>query len=222
MIGAWKNLPRTSQNLAIAMFILLLALAFFGVEAPRVDKKMRAVAAQISMREKRKQAPPPTAPVAQAGDPKKLAEEKRQLDQQVAGLAAKVQEREGRLAPLGEPAVQQRLQLALAKLAQDSDVEMESFKLIDESRRDEHLAPTVERLRTVLNNEFKRPLYLFNARASYRGLMQVLDGLAALEYAIVPVDLSVQVRVELAPKKEGEAERRLLRQWLDVQMILAF
>ena len=105
--------------------------------------------------------------------------EKEELERRVEELSARVRSQEARLAPLDDLAAQRRLQLALAKLAQESDVEMESFKLIDETGRgprDEQLAPTMERLRTALDNEFKRPLYLFSARASYRGLMQVLDG----------------------------------------------
>lgn len=225
MMRLWKNLPRRKQNFAIGFVLLLLTMVFFGVEQPRMEKKMRAVAAQIDLREKRKKTEQPPIAVVPLGDPRKLAAERAELEKRAAELTERVRGQEMRLAPLDDLAAQRRLQLALAKLAQESDVEMESFKLIDEtnrSARDEQLAPTVERLRTVLNNEFKRPLYLFKAKASYQGLMQVLDGLAGLEYAVVPVSLAVKVQVVLGPLREGAKERQILNQWLDVQLILAF
>lgn len=220
----WSSMPRTKQNLLLAFVAGIALLVFFGVEMQRMDKKARQIAAQIDMREKRKRnAAPAGRPSAATADPRKLAEERRLLEKQVADLASRVETQEARLAPLDDPGAQQRLQLALARLAQESDVEMEGFRLIDETRnRDEKLAPTVERLRKALANDFKRPLYLFSAKASYHGLMQVLAGLGGFEYAVVPVDLAVRVQVELAPKRPNERERRVLRQWLDVQMILAF
>lgn len=227
MTRFWKNLPRRQQNVLIAVFAALLAGWFFLVETPRIEKKLRALAAQIDIREKgRRASQPAQKPAAPAGDPVLLARERRELEARVPALAERVKKKEARLAPLDDPAAQQRLQLALAKLAQGSDVEMESLRLIDEETRrgarDESLVPTVERLRGVLGNEFRRPLYLFKARASYRGLMQVLDGLGRLEHAVVPVNLAVTVQAELAPHKEGARERQIRRQWLDVQLILAF
>lgn len=227
MIRFWKNLPRRQQNVLIAVLVALLGGWFFLVETPRVEKQLRVIAAQLDIREKRKKASQPAQkPAALAGDPALLARERRELEEKVPALAERVKTKESRLAPLDDPAAQQRLQLALAKLAQESDVEMESFRLIDEEHkrgaRDDSLVPTVERLRGMLGNEFKRPLFLFTAHASYRGLMQVLDGLGRLEYAVVPVSLSVKVQVELAPLKEGTRERQIRRQWLDVQLILAF
>lgn len=220
MIALWSRLTRRNQNLMLAAFVAVLLIGFFGFEMNRVDRKMRVLGNQISMRTLRAK-PAAEAPALSGENPEKLRKEKVLLEQKVAELAAQVAEGDRRLAPIDDTAAQQRLQLQLAQLTQNADVEMERFKLITERSDYDKLAPTVERLRTAFNNEFKRPLYVFTARASYRGLMDVLAGLEQFEYAVVPVNLAVQVQVELTQKQSG-GEKRIVRQWLDVEMILAF
>ena len=54
------------------------------------------------------------------------------------------------------------------------------------------------------------------ARASFRGLMQFLDGLSKLPYVAAPVASSVTVVVERNPQTQAP-----IRQWLEVRIKFA-
>ena len=77
--------------------------------------------------------------------------------------------------------------------------------------------PSAQLLReAAAANPYKRPLLRMRARASYRGLMQFLNGLTALPYIAAPVWSNVSVGMERHPETKLPT-----RQWLEVEIRFA-
>lgn len=121
-----------------------------------------------------------------------------------------------RFAPLDDVAPTRELLEEITRLAEASDMELNLLEFKGLKREEKSQAPNVERLaRLAKDSPYRRPLVRMTARASYRGLMQFLDGLALLSYQTAPVWLSVEVKTDAA------GNRRPRLQWLEVSMDLS-
>jgi len=144
------------------------------------------------------------------------------LNMEVAGLKEELEHQKTALARLGprfasltDVAPTRELLEEITRLAEASDMELNLLEFKGLKREEKGQAPSVDRLaRLAKDSPYKRPLVRLTARASYRGLMEFLDGLAELPYETAPVWLSVEVKTDAA------ANRRPRLQWLDVTMDL--
>ncbi|MDR2688302.1 MAG: hypothetical protein LBB76_00920 [Azoarcus sp.] len=105
----------------------------------------------------------------------------------------------------------QALKTELAQLAEMGDMEVTAL---------EHYHGTGASSRS------KRPLLRLKARASYKGLLQFLDGLATLSHVAAPVWSDITVRSG-RPEPEQRSDQDIgiggntVRQWLEVEIHLA-
>ncbi|MEK8026746.1 hypothetical protein [Pseudaquabacterium rugosum] len=141
---------------------------------------------------------------------------------EIQGLQAELQDQRARLldleprfASLNEVGPSRELVDALTRLCDGSDMDLVLLEQKGLRPEERQQAPSRERLQQLARQSpYQRPLLRLQARASYRGLMQFLDGLKDLPHASAPLWISVEVKTDA----EGQARPRL--QWLDVTLDL--
>ncbi|MDR2625844.1 MAG: hypothetical protein LBC37_05885 [Zoogloeaceae bacterium] len=150
-----------------------------------------------------------------------IEQEKKNLEAVTASLAALKVEQQAltaRLVSLEDLESLQRLKSELTRLAEEGDMEVVALEHRYCHADDRDRPPTLELLRQAANcNPYRRPLLTLKARASYRGLMQFLDGLRDLSNFAAPVWSAIHVGGGGKP-----ANRIVARQWLEVEIHLAF
>jgi hypothetical protein len=217
----WQSVPAADRRryfLVSGMFLAGLLALFHGlVTSPALTKaqddlsRIKGRASQLG-----KQVVAPPVPRLSGKSPGLLAKEVKGLEGQLNIQRARLVEFEPRFASLDDMAAQEQLRLELTALASRADLELLKLEQKGIRKEEKDLAPSPERLRALAEaNPYKRPLLRFEARASYRGLMQFLDGLATLSYTVSPAWISVEVKTDA---KEGQAPRQ---QWLEVALDLA-
>lgn len=217
----WRSVTAAERRryfLVGGMLLAGLFALFHGlVTAPALVKAqddLTRVKGRAAKQGKQEAAPP--VPRLSGKSPGLLAREVKGLESQLAIQSTRLADLDPRFAPLDKLEEQQQLRLALTALANSADLEMLKLEQKGIAREERDLSPTPERMRALAEaNPYKRPLLRFEARASYRGLMQFLDGLAALPFMVSPVWISVEVKTDA---REGQAPRR---QWLEVALDLA-
>lgn len=217
----WRSIPTAERRryfLVSGMLLAGLLALFHGlVTAPALVKAqddLTRVKGRAAKQGKQEAAPP--VPRLSGKSPGLLAREVKGLESQLAIQSTRLADLDPRFASLDKLEEQQQLRLALTALANSADLEMLKLEQKGIAREERDLSPTPERMRALAEaNPYKRPLLRFEARASYRGLMQFLDGLAALPFMVSPVWISVEVKTDA---REGQAPRR---QWLEVALDLA-
>jgi hypothetical protein len=218
---SWTTRPAAERRrylLVGGLLLVGLLLAFHGmVTSPALVKAegdLSRLQGRVAKQGKRVVAPP--VPRLSGKSPGLLAKEIRGLESNLNLQQARLAELEPRFAPLDSLSQHQSLRLALTALASSADLEMLKLEQKGIRKDEQNLSPTPERLRALAEaNPYKRLLLRFEARASYRGLMQFLDGLAALPFVVSPVWISVEV------KTDAQAGQPPRRQWLEVAMDLA-
>lgn len=119
--------------------------------------------------------------------------------------------------PLDDSLTMNALKSGLTSLAEAGDMEVTAIQHVVLRKEDSDKPPTPEMLKEAAqSNPYKRPLIEMRARASFRGLMQFLDGLSQLPYVAAPVASSISVVVERNPQTNAP-----VRQWLDVRIKFA-
>ncbi|MDR3214077.1 MAG: hypothetical protein LBT71_09230 [Azoarcus sp.] len=151
---------------------------------------------------------------------------RKEASQARAALAALETERArlvGRFVPLEDLETLQALKSDLTRLAEGGDMEIAALEHIYRDPRDRDRPPTQELLKSASEaNPYKRPLLRLKAKASYRGLMSFLDGLAALPRVAAPVWSDISVRAEQGEAQGGAfASPTVARQWLEVEIHFA-
>ena len=158
----------------------------------------------------------PPVPRLSGRSPSSLAKEVKNLESQLLIQRERLANLEPQFASLDDLEDHQQLRSAITALASISDMEMLKLEQKGVRKEEVGIAPTPERIKVIAAiNPYKRPLLTFEARASYRGLMQFLDGLADLPFKVSPVRISVEVKTDA---KDGQPPKR---QWLEVALDLA-
>ncbi|MDQ5887748.1 MAG: hypothetical protein RL210_331 [Pseudomonadota bacterium] len=217
----WQILPEAERRRVPLIVCLLLAgayLAFYSlVTAPQISK-LQGDINRLSGRLKKSATVSTPAPVVRGSGklPAELQQELRLVEQHLQQQQRHLQQLQARLAPLDRLADHQALRLALTELANGADIEVLRLETKGLPKEEQRQAPSVERLRELAQkNPYGRPLLRLEARASYRGLMQFLDGLADLPFMASPVAIRIEV------KTDGSDTTPATRQWLEMAVDLA-
>jgi hypothetical protein len=221
LAARWRVLkPEERKRYVLALSVILLGgLALFHalVTTPtqlKAERDLIRVKGRVSLLDKQKATPP--VPRLSGKSPMVLAREVQGLETRLVDQRARLTDLEPRFLGIDDLDGQQQQRLAITALAGSADMEMLTLEQKGIRKEEKHLAPTPERMRALAEaNLYKRPLLHFEARASYRGLMQFLDGLSTMNHAVSPVWLSVEVKTDA---REGKAPSR---QWLEVAADLA-
>lgn len=215
----WQRLSAADRRrvpllLGIALLAALLLLHALATLPERT--KTTQDLARLRGRAQQLQSAPRVAPPRWTGkSPAALAREVAGLRAELQQQRARLAELEPRFAPLDDLQPSRRLLEALTRLAEQSGLDIELLETRGLTREDRLQAPSLQRLQQLAQaNPYKRPLVRLQARASYRGLMQLLDGLQAMPYLVSPVWLSLEV------KTEAPAAGRPRLQWLQLTMDL--
>jgi hypothetical protein len=220
----WQAVPAKDRNLATALVACAL-IGLYGLlvwpiadeRAGRLEYDLQKMAA----REKRTGRAPPTAfvpPPSLSGKSLREAEREHEaLKQQLERVRGEVLELERRFVPLDDSLAMNALKSGLTGLAEAGDMEVTAIEHVLLRAEDKDRPPTPQLVQEAARaNPFQRPLVTMRARASFRGLMQFLDGLQALPFAAAPVGCTIVVHIERDPKT-----RAPVRQWLDVRIKFA-
>jgi type II secretory pathway component PulM len=127
-----------------------------------------------------------------------------------------------RFVPLEDLESLQALKSELARLAESGDMEVTALEHIYRRPDDRERPPTLELLKEAsAANPYKRPLLRLQARASYRGLMEFLDGLPKLSKIAAPVWSDITVKTDRPSRDKPLNSLGVSRQWLEVEIRLA-
>jgi hypothetical protein len=221
---SWEKLPAKDRNLrtAAAAFVPigLYAVLLWPLAGTRIGKleydleKMAVREKSAAKAEAKPQVPPPNLGGKNQRDAElELQAIKTQLDEvshELRGLNA-------RFVPLDDSLAMNALKSGLTSLAEAGDMEVMAIEHVYARSDDKDKPPTPQMLQEAAKgNPFKRPLIVVHARASFRGLMQFLDGLNQLPYVAAPVGSDISVEVERNPQTNTP-----IRQWLDVRIKFA-
>jgi len=217
----WTNLPAAERNRALLAAALLALGAYAGFHAfvtmPELIKA-RGDLTRLQGRARNLDRVPAAAskPRASRRLPVQLQQDLAALEAELAAQRTRLATLQGRFARLDHLADHQAQRLALTELANAADIEVIKLESKGVRREDQRLAPTPERLKAMAeHNVFRRPLLRLEARASYRGLMEFLDGLAGLPHVVSPVWLRIDVKTDATDTTPAT------RQWLELAVDLA-
>ncbi|KAB2921540.1 MAG: hypothetical protein F9K30_14220 [Dechloromonas sp.] len=222
----WSKLPAKDKNLhtavAAACLIGLYTLFIWPLAGNRLDK-LRYDLEKMSVREKAaakssgSKAPAPPPPGLGGKSARDAERELLELQQQLETARGELLAINRRFVPLDDSLAMNALKSGLTSLAETGDMEVTAIEHVYLRDNDKDKPPTAQLIQEAAQaNPFKRPLVTLKARASFRGLMQFLDGLRDLPFIAAPVACNIQVRVERHPKT-----RLPVRQWLEVQIKFA-
>ena len=216
----WQAMPAAERKRALITTVLLVFAGYAMFHAFVTMPEAKKLATDLNRARGRAQLAKESArkqrPVTPTRSPFLLERDLGALKQVLAEQTRRLDTVRTRFADLENLAEHQQLRLGLADLANRSDIEVLSFETVGIRREEQHKAPTVERLREMAqSNRYQRPLLNMRARASYRGMMDFLDGLARLPHQVSPVRVNVQV------KTNGDEHTPATRQWLELELDLA-
>ncbi|MDD5328498.1 MAG: hypothetical protein PHX38_00705 [Sulfuricella sp.] len=220
----WRALPERTRNARAAALAAALAALYFALLWPVAHKriaKMEYDLGKQAVREKsasRQDTAPAKPPASLAG--KSVAEAKKELEAlhlKLEETRAEIGRLDAAFVSLDDTLALNALKSGLTSLAEAGDMEVQALEHVYSRPEDKDSVPTPQLMRDAAgSNPFKRPLIVFRARASYRGLMQFLDGLAALPYIAAPVWSDITVKMERNPETQAPA-----KQWLEIVIKLA-
>ncbi len=221
LLEAWKGLPRKQQNTALfGITIVLVALYFilFWRESYGKRKDIEYQLAKQILRTRKGAASEsaPTPKIAVGESPARLERDLKTVNERLAAATAENERWKRRFIDLDGPDMLkdlQTLKVGITRLAESGDMEVQHLEHVLANESDRNKPATVVMLKAAAaRNAYRRPLLRFKARASYRGLMQFLNGLDGLPYVAAPVRSSIEVR-------NGDPSER--QSWLSVEFDLA-
>ncbi|MFH1659460.1 MAG: hypothetical protein ABIG35_09115 [Pseudomonadota bacterium] len=221
---SWEKLPTQDRNLRTAavagVLIALYAALLWPQSNKRIDKLVYDLE-KMAVRQKnaaKAEAKPLVPPPSLGGKSTREAElELQALRAQLDDVTLELRGLNARFVPLDDSLAMNALKSGLTNLAEAGDMEVMAIEHVYTRSEDKDKPPTPQMLQEAARgNPFKRPLIVLRARASFRGLMQFLDGLNQLPYVAAPVGSDIQVEVERDPKTNVP-----IRQWLDVRIKFA-
>lgn len=221
----WEQRTGKERNLIVAgmafALVVVYAVALYPLANKRGDKLAYDLE-KMAVRNKnadKAAAAPFVAPPALAGvNPTQAESELHALQRQMEDTAAELRSLRGQFVPLDDSLAINALKSGLTALAEAGDMEVTAIEhVIPRRTEDKDAPPTLQLLQEAAQaNPFKRPMVVMRARASFKGLMQFLDGLHQLPYVAAPVASSVTVEVERNPQTKAP-----IRQWLEVRIQFA-
>lgn len=222
--GQWQKLSPTDRNLrtaAVAGGLVILYAALLWPQAEKRIDKLSYDLEKMAVREKsaaKAEAAPLTPPPNLGGkNPREAEQELRALKSQLDETVLELRQLNARFIPLDDSLAMNALKSGLTSLAEAGDMEVMAIEHVYTRVEDKDRPPTPQLLEEAAKgNPFKRPLIVLRARASFRGLMQFLDGLNQLPYVAAPVGSDIVVEVERHPQTGAP-----VRQWLDVRIKFA-
>lgn len=220
----WEKLPAKDRNLRTASIALLLIGLYAVLVWPQANKrigKLEYDLEKMAVREKsaaKAEAKPLAPPPSLGGKSQRDAElEFQALKTQLDEVRLELRGLNARFVPLDDSLAMNALKSGLTSLAEAGDMEVMAIEHVYSRSEDKDKPPTPQMLQEAAKgNPFKRPLIVLRARASFRGLMQFLDGLNQLPYVAAPVGSDIRVEVERNPQTNAP-----IRQWLDVRIKFA-
>jgi hypothetical protein len=215
----WLRLPEAERRrvpLVLGILALASALALHAMLTMPARLKAEQDHARQSQRAAAvKKAPKQAAPRWVGKSAGTLRREVQGLQDELATQRARLADLEPRFASLAQVGPSRDLFEALTGLAASADMELETLEQQGLKREERDLPPSVGRLAGLAAaSPYQRPLVRLKARASYRGLMQFLDGLSSLPHTVAPVWISIEVATDA---RNGGRPRL---QWLNVEMDL--
>lgn len=221
---AWEKLPAKDRNLRIAAVGFLMIGLYAVLLWPQTDQRIAKLAydlEKMAVREKsvaKSEAKPLVPPPNLGGKNQRDAElELSALKIQLDEVTLELRGLNARFVPLDDSLAMNALKSGLTSLAETGDMEVMAIEHVYTRSEDKDKPPTPQMLQDAAKgNPFKRPLLVLHARASFRGLMQFLDGLNQLPYVAAPVGSDIEVEVERHPQTKAP-----VRQWLDVRIKFA-
>ncbi|MBP6490194.1 MAG: hypothetical protein KA733_00500 [Thauera sp.] len=216
----WMALPAAERKRALLVGGLLVFSLFAGVHAFVTQPALTKLGTELNRARGRAQENAKAVP-APAGrtplrSPHALQADLDALDEALRTARSRRDRVRARFVDVADLAGHQALRLGVSSLANDSDIEVAAIETVGVRREEQRLAPTVERLLEMARaNPYGRPLMRLRARASYRGLMDFLDGLAELPHVAAPVRIAIEVRTDATPDAPAS------RQWLEIDLELA-
>lgn len=221
---SWDKRSQKDRNLIAAgiglLLIIVYAVALYPLAGKRIDKLTYDIA-KMSVREKnaakaenKPYAPPPAL---MGKSPHEAERELLELQRQRDDSANELRLLKGKFVALDDTLAMNTLKSGLTSLAEAGDMEVIAIEHVVLRKEDRDRPPTPDVLQEAAkSNPFRRPLVEMRARASFRGLMQFLDGLHQLPYVAAPVASSIVVAVERDPQTQAP-----IRQWLEVRIRFA-
>lgn len=222
--AAWQKQPDKEKHTYTTVVIGMVIAIYFGLIWPLAHNRLSKLAYDMekqAVRErlaaKQPAAQPTPAPSLGGKNQSEARRELGDLHQQLAQIGNEVSRLKGAFVPLDDSLAMNAMKSGLTGLAEAGDMEVIALEHVYLRAEDKDVPPTPRLLKEAAeNNPFKRPLIVMRAKASFRGLMQFLDGLAALPYVAAPVASEISVQIERDPKTDQP-----IRQWLDVKIKFA-
>ncbi|UCV12759.1 hypothetical protein KI614_05975 [Dechloromonas denitrificans] len=220
----WEKLPAKDRNLrtaAVAFVLVGLYAALLWPLSGKQISKLEYDLEKMAVREKnaaKAEAKPLIPPPNLGGRNQRDAElELQAIKSQLEDVTLELRKLNARFVPLDDSLAMNALKSGLTSLAEAGDMEVMAIEHVYSRSEDKDKPPTPQMLQEAAKgNPFKRPLIVVHARASFRGLMQFLDGLNQLPYVAAPVGSDIKVEVERNPQTNAP-----VRQWLDVRIKFA-
>lgn len=220
----WEKLPATDRNLRTVAAALVLITLYAVLIWPLTDNRIGALEYEMQKQARRQkssakaESKPIAPPASLGGKSQHEAEaELTALKGQFDAVDLDLRRLNASFIPLDDSLAMNALKSGLTSLAEAGDMEVTAIEHIYARREDKDRAPTPQMLQEAAKqNAFKRPLIVLRARASFRGLMQFLDGLNQLPYVAAPVGCDIRIEVERNPETKAP-----IRQWLDVRIKFA-
>ncbi len=221
---AWQKRPDKERNLIVAGsglgLIILYAVLLFPLADRRIEKmaydlEKIAIRSKATAKSEAKSAAPPAALLGKSQS--QAEQELKDLRSQIESLSGEMQQVRAQFIPLDDSLAMNALKSGLTSLAEAGDMEVMAIEHVVTRSEDKDRAPTPAMIKEAAEaNPFKRPLIVMRARASFRGLMQFLDGLNQLPHVAAPIASDIKVVVERNPQTNAP-----VRQWLDVKIKFA-
>jgi hypothetical protein len=221
----WTAKKPGEKNLHIVIAGVILCAIYFALiyplSAAMIDKisydmqKQKAREKTLTKTQNTPAAPPPDI-----FGGKSLPEAQRdleELEKRLEETRESVLRLETSFVSMDDTLAMNALKTGLTSLAESGDMEVLAVEHIYLKPEDKQRPPSAQLMREAAGaNPYKRPLLTMRARASYRGLMQFLNGLTALPYVAAPVWSDISVGVERHPET-----KQPVRQWLNVEIRFA-
>ncbi len=212
-IAKWHKRTRTQQNqYLICFFVACFAISFLLVavckkQTNRMQQEIAAIQAQdVNVRLSAEI--PAGVTVAELSTSLNVL---RTATENVKKREVAIRQK---MAPRGDLDAHQKLKVAISQLASNSDMLLDKMTDVGLSASEAETLASEQRWNKLAQNSIKRPLLHFEARASYQGLMQFLEGLNKLPYLVAPLHFDIQVKLQ-------NDDDGMLRQWLSVTMVLS-
>lgn len=222
--STWLKLPAKEKNTYTVVAAGILIALYFALIWPQAHTRLSKLEydmEKIAVREKQAARAPatPAAPPPNLGG-KNMTDGRKELDelhQQLERIQVDIRSQRNAFLPIDDSLAMNALKSGLTGLAEAGDMEVIGLEHVYLRPEDKDMPPTPQMLQEAAErNPYKRPLLVMRAKASFRGLMQFLDGLAALPYVAAPVTSEISVQIERDP-----ATNQTIRQWLDVKIKFA-